>query len=367
MSMVGARDMSLLQTPPRERVAVETKVARDADTVIRNAIRQEIIRGGQVSVLFNRVMTIGIMRRRLERLVPEACVAVAHGQMPAAELAGTMRAFESGETNVLLCTTLVESGLDIPRANTILIHRADRFGIADLYQLRGRVGRSSHKGFAWLLLPEYGHVDEDARQRIAALQKHSGLGAGFNLALRDLEIRGAGNLLGAAQSGHIAAVGFILYCQLLRRTIARLKGETPPMLVDVALELDFLDLSPGAIDPERSACLPYAYVDDEAHRIILHRRFAEATDVKEVRALRGELTDRYGKPPPAVLRLLRLTELRVLAAQKKIGRIETRENKICFYKFRERSPQLIKGRLPRLKGSDTAQRLTALFNALSAL
>ncbi len=367
MSMTGARDMSLLQTPPRERVAVETKVARDSDAVIRSAIRQELNRGGQVYFLYNRVVTIGLMQRRLERLVPEARIAVAHGQMPASTLARIMREFEAGEIDVLLCTTIVESGLDIPRANTMLVHRADRFGIADLYQLRGRVGRSSQKGFAWLLLPEYGHVDEDARQRIAALQKHSGLGAGFNLALRDLEIRGAGNLLGAAQSGHIAAIGFGLYCQLLRRTIARLKGDAPPLLVDVDLALDFLDLSPGTVDPDRSACLPYAYVEDEAHRMILHRRLAEAVTAKEVRALRGELADRYGKPPEAVLRLLRLAELRVQAAQKKIGRIETRDNKVYLYRQRERSPLLVKGHLPVLKGNDAEQRFACIFRALEAV
>ncbi len=367
MSMTGARDMSLLQTPPRERVAVETKVARDSDTVIRNAIRQELNRNGQVYFLYNRVVTIGLMQHRLEKLLPEARIAVAHGQMPANTLARIMREFEAGEIDVLLCTTIVESGLDIPRANTMLVHRADRFGIADLYQLRGRVGRSSQKGFAWLLLPEYGHIDEDARQRIAALQKHSGLGAGFNLALRDLEIRGAGNLLGAAQSGHIAAIGFGLYCQLLRRTIARLKGEAPPLLVDVDLALDFLDLSPGAIDPESSACLPYAYVEDEAHRMSLHRRIAETVTAKEVRLLRDELADRYGKPPQAVLRLLRLAELRVLAAQKKIGRIETRENKVYLYKQRERQPLLVKGHLPILKGKDAEQRLASVFQTLQAM
>lgn len=367
MSMTGARDMSLLQTPPRERVAVETKVARDADPVIRAAIRQELNRSGQVYFLYNRVVTIGLMERRLEKLVPEARIAVAHGQMPSNTLARIMREFESGEIDVLLCTTIVESGLDIPRANTILVHRADRFGIADLYQLRGRVGRSSQKGYAWLLLPEYGHVDEDARQRIAALQKHSGLGAGFNLALRDLEIRGAGNLLGAAQSGHIAAVGFGLYCQLLRRTIARLKGEAPPLLVDVDLELDFLNFSPGSIDPDSSACLPYGYVEDEAHRMSLHRRIAEAVTAKEARALRDELADRYGKPPGAVLRLLRLAELRVVAAQKRLGRIETRGDKIHLYRLRERSPLLHKGHLPVLKGKDADARLTSVFHAVQAV
>lgn len=367
MSMTGARDMSLLQTPPRERVAVETKVARDADTVIRTAVRQELNRGGQVYFLYNRVVTIGLMERRLEKLVPEARIAVAHGQMPSNELARIMREFEAGEIDVLLCTTIVESGLDIPRANTILVHRADRFGIADLYQLRGRVGRASQKGFAWLLLPEYGHVDEDARQRIAALQKHSGLGAGFNLALRDLEIRGAGNLLGAAQSGHIAAIGFGLYCQLLRRTIARLKGEAPPLLVDVDLSLDFLELSPGSVDPAHSACLPYGYVEDEAHRMILHRRLAEAATVKEVRALRGELADRYGRPPGPVERLLRVAELRVAAAQKRVGRIETRENKIYLYRARERLPLLYKGHLPVLKGKDADTRLASVLQAVQAI
>jgi transcription-repair coupling factor (superfamily II helicase) len=187
------------------------------------------------------------------------------------------------------------------------------------------------------------------------------------LALRDLEIRGAGNLLGAAQSGHIAAIGFGLYCQLLRRTIARLKGEAPPLLVDVDLDLDFIDLSPGSVDPESAACLPYAYVEDEAHRMILHRRLAETISIKELNALRRELADRYGRPPAAVLRLLRLTELRVLAAQKALGRIETREQKIYFYKLRERAPLLVRGRLPVLKGKDATQRLDALFHALKEL
>ncbi|MDD4101526.1 MAG: transcription-repair coupling factor, partial [Kiritimatiellae bacterium] len=234
----------------------------------------------------------------------------------------------------------------------------------DLYQLRGRVGRSSQKGFAYLLLPEYGHVDEDARRRIAALQKHSGLGAGFNLALRDLEIRGAGNLLGAAQSGHIAAIGFGLYCQLLRRTIARLKGEKPPVLVDVGLTLDFIDLSPGSADSAAAACLPYDYIEEEAHRMTLHRRVAEASTAKELRSLRTELSDRYGKPPNAVLRLLRLAELRVTAAAKRVGRIETRDNKIFIYRQRDRTPLLVQGHLPRLAGKTSDEKLSAIFAAL---
>jgi transcription-repair coupling factor (superfamily II helicase) len=367
MSMTGARDLSLLQTPPRERLAVETKVARDTDQVIQAAIKQEIHRDGQVYFLYNRVMSIGLMMRRLAALVPEARIAIAHGQMPAGELSEVMHDFEAGEVDVLLCTTLVESGLDIPRANTILVHRADRFGIADLYQLRGRVGRSSQKGFAWLLLPEYGHIDEDARQRIAALQKHSGLGSGFNLALRDLEIRGAGNLLGATQSGHIAAIGFGLYCQLLRRTIARMKGELPPLLVDVDLALDFLDYSPGTIDVERSACIPYDYVEDEGHRMIIHRRLAEAVSTQEVDALKVELTDRYGKPAKPVLRLLRITELRIQAAERHIGRIETREGKVYMYPSTSRNPITISNHIPLLKGRTSEEKLSSILKTLQQI
>jgi len=367
MSMTGARDMSLLQSPPRERVAVETKVARDSDSVISTAIRQELNRKGQVFVLHNRVMTIGIMRQRLERLVPEAAVAVAHGQMGGHELSAVMRSFEAGEIDVLLSTTIIESGLDIPRANTILIHRADRFGIAQLYQLRGRVGRSSRRGFAWLLLPEFGHVDADARQRIDALKRHSGLSAGFNLALRDLEIRGSGNLLGAKQSGHIAAIGFGLYCQLLRRTIARFKGETPPMLVDVTLDLDFLDFSPGLIDQTRSACLPYSYVEDEAHRMKLHKRLAEAVKPSEVLALKREVVDRYGRAPAAVMRLFKMCELRVAAAGKGLGRIETKGDKLYLYRGSRREPILYNDRIPLIKGRLAEKRLNAIMRLVKAL
>ena len=368
LSMTGVRDMSLLQTPPQERLAVETRLARDNDSVIRNAILQELNREGQVFFLFNRVQTIELMRARLEKLVPEARIAVAHGQMSAGQLARIMRDFESGEYDVLLCTTIVESGLDIPRANTIIVHRADRFGIADLYQLRGRVGRSSHKAFAWLLLPEHGHVDEDARQRLAAIQKHSGLGAGFGLAMRDLEIRGAGNMLGAAQSGHIAAIGFGLYCQLLRRTVARLKGEKPPVLVDVDLQFDFIDFTPGTPDPETSVCLPYTYVEDEPQRLALHRRLAEAVEVAELKKLRAELTDRYGRPPPPVVRWLRLAELRIAAAQKGITRIETHDNKVWLFRNRSREPLMIDGRLPHFDASSSAEKkLTALFRLVEGV
>ncbi|MFZ4395365.1 MAG: transcription-repair coupling factor, partial [Kiritimatiellia bacterium] len=360
-SMTGTRDMSLLQTPPQERLAVETRIARDTDAVIRAAIVQELNREGQVYFLYNRVLSIDLMRARLERLVPEARIAVAHGQMSANQLARIMRDFESGACDVLLCTTIVESGLDIPRANTIVIHRADRFGLADLYQLRGRVGRSSHKAFAYLLLPDQGHVDEDGRQRLAAMQKHSALGAGFGLALRDLEIRGAGNLLGSAQSGHIAAIGFGLYCQLLRRTVSRLQGKEPPLLVDVELRLDFIALAPGAPDPSSAACIPYLYVEEDPQRFDLHRRLAETVAVKEVQRLRAELTDRYGKPPATVQRLLRLAELRIHAAGHGLARIEARDNRVWLFRAQSRDPLLIRGHLPQLTGRTADQKLAALF------
>jgi transcription-repair coupling factor (superfamily II helicase) len=365
-SMTGARDMSLLQTPPQERLAVETRVVRDTDAVIRSAILQELNREGQVFFLYNRVLSIDLMRARLERVVPEARVVVAHGQMSSAQLARIMRDFEAGACDVLLCTTIVESGLDIPRANTILIHRADRFGLADLYQLRGRVGRSSHKAFAYLLLPEQGHVDADGRQRLAAMQKHSALGAGFGLAMRDLEIRGAGNLLGSAQSGHIAAIGFGLYCQLLRRTVARLKGEQPPVLVEVELRLDFLDFSPGTPDEARAACLPYRYVEDDAQRFALHRRFAELAAPDEVRRLQRELADRYGAPPPPVMRLLRLAELRIRAAASGVGRIEVCEGVARLFRPRSHDPLLQRGRLPQLTGRTADQQLAALAKLVEA-
>jgi len=367
LSMTGARDMSLLQTPPRERVAVETKVARDSDTVLQSAIRQELSRKGQVFLLYNRVVTIGIMRRRIERLVPDAVVGVAHGQMAGAELAPVMRSFEAGAIDVLICTTIIESGLDIPRANTILVHRADRFGIAQLYQLRGRVGRSSRRGYAWLLLPEFGYVEAEARQRIEALKRHSGLSAGFSLALRDLEIRGSGNLLGAAQSGHIAAIGFGLYCQLLRRTIARLKGEQPRLLVDVTLDFDFLDFSPGSVDPDRSACLPYDYVEDEAHRMQLHKRLAETVEVQEVRVLLSEIEDRYGRAPASVKRLFKLGELRVEAAVKNLGRIETRQEMVYLFAQGRRDPVMLNNRIPRVVERSPDKKINAILRLVRKL
>lgn len=333
MSMTGARDLSLLRTPPRERVATETKIVRDSDAVVRAAMMKELARGGQVYFLHNRVMTIETTCARLRELVPSAKIEVAHGQMPSAQLAEKMQRFAKGDADVLLCTTIVESGLDIPRANTILVDRADQFGLAELYQLRGRVGRSSRQGFAYFLLPAEGSVDSEARERLDALKKHGGLGAGFNIALRDLEIRGAGNLLGMEQSGHIAAVGFHLYCQLLQRTVARMKGEPVPDIVDVSLNFDFLDFSPSSADSdEMGACLPYSYVEDEAQRVDFHRRLAQTATLRDVKKLKRELADRYGRLPKAAERLVRLAELRVLCAEAGLSAVTVVGRKALFYR-----------------------------------
>jgi transcription-repair coupling factor (superfamily II helicase) len=330
LSLTGARDLSLIQTPPLNRVAVETIIQRDTDELLIAAIRKELARGGQVFYLYNRVHTIGHIYARLQRLLPETRILVGHGQMPAKELAETMQRFEQGQADILLCTTIIESGIDIPRANTILIDRADRFGLADLYQLRGRVGRSATKGFAYLLLPAEGYVDSDSRKRLQALRRHSGLGSGYAIAMRDLEIRGSGNLLGAAQSGHIAAIGFGLYCQLLRRTVARMKGEHIPDLVEVEISLDFLDASPGS-EGDNAAAIPYDYVEDDAQRMNVYRRLAEAISEKELTLLKRELTDRYGPLPDAAKRTFKLASLRILAAEKALAKIEvTRDHLFCY-------------------------------------
>ena len=361
LSMTGTRDLSLLRTPPRERVATETHIARDSDATVRAAIRRELARGGQTFFLHNRVITIDKMAARLHALVPEARIEVAHGQMPSSLLAAKMQRFAKGAADVLLCTTIVESGLDIPRANTILVDRADTFGLAELYQLRGRVGRSSRQGYAWFLLPEEGSVDAEARERLDALKKHAGLGAGFNIALRDLEIRGAGNLLGSEQSGHIAAVGFQLYCQLLQRTIARLKGEDVPDLVDVTLNLDFLDFSPGSADAETDgACLPYDYVEDEAQRMDFHKRLAETSTLPDVKRLKSELADRYGRLPKAAARLVKLAEFRVLCAQARVSRLDVRNGRAVFYRVGSRDPAFV----GRVMGNTPEKKMSSLVKLL---
>ncbi len=345
LGLTGVRELSAIRTPPRERLAIETEIAEDGNEIVRHAVLRELSRDGQVYFLHNRVQEIENMYQRLAKLVPEARIEIAHGQMTAQTLPDKMRRFAAGRFDVLLCTTIIESGLDIPAANTIIVNRADRFGLAELYQLRGRVGRSGVRAHALLLLPKHGLADPQARKRVGALREYAHPGAGFEIALRDLETRGAGNLLGPEQSGHITAIGFNLYCQMLQRTVARFKGREVPALVDVELRLDFLRSPDSGATP--AAKLPDTYVDDETERMRLYRRIAEAVGPQQITELRDELRDRFGPPPRSVNRLLSLAQLRIAAAAKKIQHIETSGAKVMM----RRSGGWIMpgGRFPRIK------------------
>ncbi len=366
LSLTGAREISVIQTPPAERQPIETIIARADDALVREAILRELNRGGQVYFLYNRVMTIQRMAERLRRLAPEARLGIGHGQMAAGELARVVHGFAAGDFDVLLCTTIIESGMDIANANTIMIDRADRFGMAELYQLRGRVGRSSRKAYAYLLLPAHGHLLADARRRLGAIVEYSGAGAGFRLALRDLEIRGAGNLLGAAQSGHIAAVGFELYCQLLRRAVAAVAGgpaaAAPPRLVDVALNLDFIEFSALAADAGNGAFLPADYVEDERLRLEIFRRLAAAAP-GELAALRAELADRFGPLPPPAERLLKLADIRLRAAAAGLAGVEVRAGRVML----RRGAGYVQHnhRFPRLRAGNADARLAELSDLLA--
>jgi len=301
MGLSGIRDMSVIETPPKDRLAIQTSIVKFSTDIIAAAIRQELARDGQVYFVHNRVGSIYSLAHLVQRLVPEARVAVAHGQMPEAELEKAMLAFVEGRADVLVSTTIVENGLDIPRVNTILVNRADRYGLAQLYQLRGRVGRSDRRAYAFLLVPPDTVLSEIARKRLAAIQEFSELGAGFRIAALDLELRGAGNLLGGEQSGHIQAVGLDLYVKLLEETILELKGEAPREAPRATLNLR-VDLR-----------LPAEYVPEAHQRLSLYKRVSQLRDAPEIARLREEIRDRYGPPPPAVDGLLAFAGLRLRA------------------------------------------------------
>ena len=374
LALTGARDMSTIQTPPHDRLPVETIVVQYDERVIRDAIQRELNRGGQVFFLHNRVMTIETMRSKLQTLVPHARIVVGHGQMESDELEEVMTKFVNGEADVLLSTTIIESGLDIPNANTIIIDRADRFGLSDLYQLRGRVGRYKHQAYAYLLLPRHASLLADVRKRISAIRQYSTLGSGFKIAMRDLEIRGAGNLLGSEQSGHITAVGFELYCQLLKQSIAVLKGEKVKPRVEVSVKLDFL----GSEDVKRETCsvnhasrithhasLPHHYVTEPQHRIEIYRKLAQATDKDALESLTRELRDRFGPLPAAVELLLQVAELKILASEKAVTIIEVKDDKLML--TRHGDFITLGGKFPRLTKKDTKARLKEIKKLLLAI
>jgi transcription-repair coupling factor (superfamily II helicase) len=301
MSMLGIRDISSLTTPPVNRIPVETKVARWDPSLVRHAIEREFARDGQVFFVHNRIHDIHKVADRLRALVPEATIGIAHGRLGETELEEVMLGFVRGEIDILLATTIVESGLDIPRANTIFIDEADTYGLADLHQLRGRVGRSHHRAWCYLLVDETARLTSTAAKRLRAIQEFSSMGAGFSLAMRDLEIRGAGNLLGTQQSGHIATVGYELYCRLLEQAVRGLKAmppaEPPPVTVDL----------PG------EAWLPRDYIPDFRAKVDVYRRLSRATTPEQVDELGAELADRFGPPPDEARRLLDFARLRTLA------------------------------------------------------
>ncbi len=299
MSLMGIRDLSIIDTPPVDRLVIKTFVARFSDELIREAVMRELRRSGQVFFVHNRVQSIAAMAEHLSRIVPEARIAVGHGQMEEKALERVMLGFMHGETNLLLCTTIIESGLDIPNANTLIINHADAFGLAQLYQLRGRVGRSRQRAYAYFLIPSEGAISSEARERLKILQDISELGAGFRIATHDLEIRGGGDLLGNRQSGNIAAVGFELYTELLEEAVSTLKGEERVERIEPEIKLRI------------PAFIPEDYVPDPNQRLVIYKKLTQAASTEEVTEIQEELTDRFGKPPVAASYLLEVMRLRI--------------------------------------------------------
>jgi transcription-repair coupling factor (superfamily II helicase) len=333
LSIAGLRDITLIQTPPRDRMPITTHVVPWVDEVIEDAIRRELDRGGQVYLVHNRVQTIQTIAERVHRLVPDATLDVAHGQMPPAQLDRVMRRFIEGETQILVTTAIIENGLDVPTANTLIVDRADLFGLAQLYQIRGRVGRSHHRAYCYLIAPE--QITDDAEKRLRVLEHLTELGSGYAIALKDLELRGAGNILGAEQSGFVHAVGIETYTRLLEDTIRRMRGE------------EDTDTFPDPeISLEGAAYLPDSYIPESSQKLHLYRRLSRLERNEQVDALRDELRDRFGPPPPEVERLLTNAALRLLGAQLGVERVMIRGNEARL-NFREK----VVPRLAALQGA----------------
>ena len=319
MALTGVRDMSLIATSPKDRLPIVTEIVEFDPAVIAAAILRELDRGGQVFFVHNRVQSIDAMHRFLKKIVPQAEIAVAHGQMHERSLESVMLAFLAGRFNVLLCTAIIESGLDIPNANTIIINRADRFGLAELYQLRGRVGRSSRRAYAYLLTPPMRLLRPDAVKRLRATEAHSDLGSGFALAMRDLEIRGAGTMLGPKQSGFIEEVGFDLYNKLLGEVIAELKGQTVTAPPDTRLECD-LDFY-----------LPDDYVGDRRHKVDIYRRLADCRTLEEIERIREEVIDRFGVLPQSGVNLFDAAAVKIAASRLEIEKVKLRGDRAWLF------------------------------------
>ncbi len=325
MSMMGIRDLSIIDTPPVDRLAVKTFVSRFSEELIREAVLRELRRGGQIFFVHNRVQTIGKRAELLAQLVPEAKIAVGHGQMGEHELEKVMLGFMHGETNLLLCTTIIESGLDIPNANTLIVDHADKFGLSQLYQLRGRVGRSTQRGYAYLLIPGEGAISSDARERLRVLQEISELGAGFRIATHDMEIRGAGDMLGNRQSGTVTEIGFELYNQMLEETIARMRGEENVERVEPEINLKV------------PAFIPEAYVKEAGQRLVIYKKLTQAESEEDVLDVQNEVLDRFGKYPLATSYLFEIMKLRVLLKKLVVRQIDF-DGRAVIISFHPRTP-----------------------------
>lgn len=372
LSLMGAKDMSTLETPPANRIPVETFVCPYDERIIRDAIQREVARGGQVYFLHNRIESIQRVSDRLQKLLPKVRCVVGHGQMDEDELEEVMQTFLEGRADVLISTTIIESGLDIPNANTILIDRADRFGLADLYQLRGRVGRSDRQAYAYLLLPRALLSTGEARKRINAIKQYSSLGAGFKIALRDLEIRGAGNILGTQQSGHICAIGFELYCSLLKQAMAAHKGEAKLNPQQAAAHLDFVasrepDFVAAAPGTKAAAFLPSSFLQDAVTRMGAYRALVGAKDEQALEELAAGWRDRFGaRLPEAAENLLCVHAIRIVAGERGITRLEVKEHKVML--SRGGDYILIGNKFPRLSPRlDPSARLRELLELIRKL
>ena len=328
MSMMGVRDISVISTPPEQRKPIITYICKREDAIIADAIKNEIKRGGQAFFIHNSVNTIWAFVNHLKELVPDARFGVAHGRMPGKDLDKVMFKFMKKEIDVLVCTTIVESGLDVPSANTIFVNRADRFGLSQMYQIRGRVGRADEQAYAYLFIPDESALSKDAKKRLKVLMEHSDLGSGFQIAMNDLKIRGGGTILGASQSGHIAAVGYDMFLKLMENAMSQLKGK--PVLQDLEPEINM----------NMSCFIPESYISDIDQRLTAYRRMSRMTELKEIADFNNEMVDRFGKLPREVSNLFVKIMFKVLcikAGIKKLGLNET-DLSICFSELHQSNP-----------------------------
>ena len=319
LSLTGIRDISLIATPPEYRKSIITYISEFDDALVGEAIRRELRRDGQIFFVHNNVRTIDRMARKLQRLVPEVRTAVAHGQMAESELEQIMLAFIEREIDLLVCTTIIESGLDIPSANTIIVNRADRFGLAQMYQLRGRVGRADEQAYAYLLIPPESLLTRDAQKRLKVLMEHSDLGSGFQIAMNDLRIRGGGTILGASQSGHIAAVGYDMFLKLMESAISEVKGQPVVEPLDPEININ------------RSAFFSETYIPDIDQRMLMYRRLARMTADDEIEGFKSELLDRFGPLPAEAQNLLLKIGIKVSAREAAVSRLDLKNGTLYLY------------------------------------